>query len=400
MYERRFSWINDLINTDAKAYGVYLALLYLRFDWYSSDFESTPSTESYSYSSFESFVRDVLTLRLFGRDRYEAFEAAKTFFNKLFTQHAPEALRARSRNNLLEQIEGEFFETFTKAYKRYLKLDETPHEFREKAALLLRKIRSREISVSSETISGSVDVSDYYISEFLKSLNLKEDEVKAFYQCLVKSGIAVGHSYGRYIIPAPSLSDDVIKLLEEGVREIKAIEAGVEEVKAAPSRFAGVRPSREVLEGIVAEALKSLGFNVQTNVKLPAKGGDIEVDVWGVKGVGGAQFRVYVSCKNWDKDVDRTVVDQEFGRVLQLYQLPHLRILVAKSLTEPAKKAAFDDGFFVVELGEKASTENAQEIYDIVYSKLKEIFMGIAPERVMKAIQMLREAVKLLKEVM
>jgi hypothetical protein len=47
-----------------------------------------------------------------------------------------------------------------------------------------------------------------------------------------------------------------------------------------------------------------------------------------------------------------------------------------KNLTEPARKAAFDDGFFVIELGEKAATENVQEIYSIVYSKLKEIFIG------------------------
>jgi hypothetical protein len=71
----------------------------------------------------------------------------------------------------------------------------------------------------------------------------------------------------------------------------------------------------------------------------------------------------------------------------------------AKSLTEPARKVAFDDGFFIIELGEKATTENAQEIYNIVYSKLKEIFIGIAPEKIVKAVEKLREAMKLLEEV-
>jgi len=139
---------------------------------------------------------------------------------------------------------------------------------------------------------------------------------------------------------------------------------------------------------------------VHTNVRLPAKGGDVEVDVWAVKNVRGAQFRVYVSCKNWDKDVDRTVVDQEFGRVLQLYQLPHLRILVAKGLTEHARKAAFDDGFFVVELGERASSENAQEIYDAVRERLKEIFIGIAPDRIVRAVDRLKEALRELEGLM
>jgi len=161
--------------------------------------------------------------------------------------------------------------------------------------------------------------------------------------------------------------------------EVK-VETEVEGIKVVRGKFEGVKPTREVLESIVAEVLSNLGFNVQTNVRLPAKGGDIEVDVWGIKNIGSTQFRVYVSCKNWDKDVDRAVIDQEFGRVLQLYRLPHLRILVVKSLTEPAKKAAFDDGFFTIELGEKVSTDNAQEIYDIIYNKLKEISISITPE--------------------
>ena len=77
----------------------------------------------------------------------------------------------------------------------------------------------------------------------------------------------------------------------------------------------------------------------------------------------------------------------------------YLRILVVKSLTEPARKAAFDDGFFVIELGEKATTENVQEIYSIVYNKLKEIFIGIAPEKMMRAVEKLKEAMKLLEEI-
>jgi len=57
--------------------------------------------------------------------------------------------------------------------------------------------------------------------------------------------------------------------------------------------------------------------------------------------------------------------------------MPHLRVLIVKGLTEPARKVALDDGFMVIELGEKASTENSQEVYELVYSKLKEIFIGI-----------------------
>jgi hypothetical protein len=201
------------------------------------------------------------------------------------------------------------------------------------------------------------------------------------------------------IVPAPYVDMDVLRLFPEVPEGARAEAPPAESAKATvPPGFTGVKPSREVLEGIVAEALRGLGFAAQTNVRLPAKGGDIEVDVWAVKNVGGAQFRVYVSCKNWDRDVDRQVVDQEFGRVLQLYQLPHLRVLVVRSLAEPARKAVFDDEFFVVELGERASAENAQEVYRVVYGKLKEIFIGIAPDKVMKVVGRLRDALRELEE--
>jgi hypothetical protein len=154
----------------------------------------------------------------------------------------------------------------------------------------------------------------------------------------------------------------------------------------------------EILESIVASVLRDLGFNVQTNVKLPAKGGEIEVDVWATKNVGGLQFRVYASCKNWNRDVDRQVIDQEFGRVLQLDQLPHLRILVVRSLTEPARKAALDDGFFVIELGEKATTANSQEIYSTIYRRLRDLFIGIAPDKIKKIIDNLKNIIGDLEE--
>jgi hypothetical protein len=147
------------------------------------------------------------------------------------------------------------------------------------------------------------------------------------------------------------------------------------------SELPSVRPSREVLEGVVARVLRDLGFSVQTNVRLPARGGEVEVDVWAFKSVGGSQFRVYVSCKNWDRDVDRHVVDQEFGRILQLDYMPHLRVLVVRSLTEPARKAALDDGFIVIELGRKAEAENSREVYEIVYKAFNELFTAIAPPR-------------------
>lgn len=147
----------------------------------------------------------------------------------------------------------------------------------------------------------------------------------------------------------------------------------------------GVVESREILELIVAKALQALGFEVRTNVWKPARrGASIEVDVWAEKRVGDTKFKVYVSCKNWNRDVDRSVVDEEFGRVFNLQEVPHLRILVVKSMSRPAKEVAEADGFFVIELGEKATEVNAEEVYSIIYRKLSDLFTGIAPPQLLE----------------
>jgi hypothetical protein len=73
-------------------------------------------------------------------------------------------------------------------------------------------------------------------------------------------------------------------------------------------------------------------------------------------------------------------------------------VLIVKGLTEPARKAALDDGFIVVELGEKASTENSQEIYELVYNKFKEVFKGITPDRVRDTIAKLKSVIEDLEE--
>jgi hypothetical protein len=311
--------------------------------------------------------------------------------------------RERNLWEVIEALESDNYETFKRALYSFLRRDAKPEDVRRavRALVELRKSSSLKTKRGSYKVMLHLKVTgdrveDFYIGEgvsfkYLRNLGLL---VMAF-----PSGCYPGYCFLDVIVPAPYVDMDILRLFPEVPEGARAEAPPAESAKATvPPGFTGVKPSREVLEGIVAEALRGLGFATQTNVRLPAKGGDIEVDVWGVKSVGNAQFRVYVSCKNWDRDVDRTVVDHEFGRVLQLYQLPHLRILVVRSLTEPARKAAFDDGFFVIELGDKATTENAQEIYNVVYDKLKEIFIGIAPERIMKAIERLRDVLRELEE--
>jgi hypothetical protein len=58
---------------------------------------------------------------------------------------------------------------------------------------------------------------------------MTENEIKEFHQYLVESGIVMDlRNKGYYIIPAPCFSDDVLKLLEEGVVEARREDVGVE----------------------------------------------------------------------------------------------------------------------------------------------------------------------------
>uniref|UniRef100_A0A7J2TGX6 Restriction endonuclease type IV Mrr domain-containing protein n=1 Tax=Archaeoglobus fulgidus TaxID=2234 RepID=A0A7J2TGX6_ARCFL len=153
-----------------------------------------------------------------------------------------------------------------------------------------------------------------------------------------------------------------------------------------------IERSREILEDIVAEALKSLGFDVKTDEELPAKGRKVEVDVWAVKYINGAPFRIYASCKNWSKEVDVAVIDQEIGRVQRLCQPPHLKILVAKSLTKDAKETALSNEFLVIELEKKASAENAEVIRKVVYDKLRKIVEKKIEELLEKEIKEIKKS--------
>jgi hypothetical protein len=239
MSKEDISWVKNLISTDAKALGVYIAILWLRFI-----FSNSKSMNIEDYPFFEKTMKNFLALYPIGKFRLEVFEAAKTFFNQFFTRYGSKASEEVSRNSLLEQIEGEFFETFAKAYRKFLKIDEIPRTYRERIALLLRKIRSREIYINDTTIMGSIVISRSRINEYLKSLKLKEDEIAIPHQYLVKSGFALP-AFSDHIIPVPCFMDDVLRLLEE--------ERGVAEVKPQPPiGLDAVAGLREVcLEGLV-----------------------------------------------------------------------------------------------------------------------------------------------------
>jgi hypothetical protein len=59
--------------------------------------------------------------------------------------------------------------------------------------------------------------------------------------------------------------------------------------------------------------------------------------------------------------------------------IPHLRMLVAPAFTYSAEREAVADDFLVMEVGERASRENAGNVYAKVYEELNKLFAGVAP---------------------
>jgi hypothetical protein len=366
-------------------------------------------------SSKDFIINDVkveIAKQLSGKDAFEASKSAETFLENLYThEHSTnERVFKEKTAGLLVNIEGKYYDKFRKACYKYFKkryIERLEDEDKKDLITILERLK---LKPSYITASGSIErfppLTDSALYELangtdLYKLNPDEKErqskrMKNLLETLNNSGILWFNS----IVPAPFLEEEFIAKLtspEEIIEErIPSFDA---ELRTAPplvapkeKEFEGKKPEWKVLEEIVGKNLKSMGFNYELNKRLSARGGGtIEVDVWAWKRIGNTTFYVYASCKNWDKEVDRSVIDEEFGRTMQLFNIPHLKIFVAKKLTTPAKDAALADGFIVIELGEKALTNNAQEIYNIIYSHLKELFIGIAPPELQRFAQLARE---------
>jgi hypothetical protein len=172
------------------------------------------------------------------------------------------------------------------------------------------------------------------------------------------------------------------KDLEELITPVPAVPSTIIQ-PTLPTQVSPVKRfgSRDLLEDIVASVLIPLGFSIKVDHKIVGRAGtEIEGDVWGEKYVSDIKFAVYASCKNWDKPVEISVVREEFGRMLQLPLIPHIRVIVAPSFTEPARREAIADGFVVIETGERATEDNLNEIYKSVYEKLNKLFTSVAPK--------------------
>ncbi|MEM2622916.1 MAG: restriction endonuclease [Candidatus Nezhaarchaeales archaeon] len=238
-------------------------------------------------------------------------------------------------------MEAGFIEKFTKAFKKYLRLDIIPKELVEVSREALLDIRSSLYRVETITPAGTTMFYGPNFVEDLKTYHgVKEEEANKLSSYFDGSGFAIHRGYGFYTIPAPCLMDEIINLLKVTKPPLLL------PPPPAPEVVKTSKPTKDILESIASSVLKDLGFEIYTNVRRDARtGGPIEVDVWAEKDVGLMKFSVYVSCKNWDREIDRSVVDEEFGRTMNLRDQPQLKVIVAKRLSEPAKEVAISDVF-------------------------------------------------------
>jgi hypothetical protein len=397
----KYWWVEDLVDSEAKAMGTYLALLFLLKIYGMSTFGSKPSgVQIMSYDLAKSWHALYFAGR--GAEARQTFEAGTIFIDRLFDHE--DVLKYDKRNYVLGEIEAEFLNKFAKAFKRYLRLDVVPKELRGEAREVLLNVRAQLYGGEVLTRSRTTKIKEETLKKNIKIYQkLKEEDATKLISYLASSGLTLTYPPFYYIFPAPCLSDEVIELVAKPEKPVE--KPPVVEMKSLippppkPEHF-DVKPSRDVLEGIVASVFEGLGFNVMTNArKEPRKGSPIEVDVWAWKRVADTRFSVYVSCKNWDKAVDRPVIDEETGRVLNLRELPQLKVMIAKEVTAPAKEAAEADGFVVIELGKRAEAEKAREIYELVYSILNELFTSIAPPRLREIALRIAEVRETLKRV-
>jgi hypothetical protein len=406
-----YRWIEDLIDTDPKAIGVYLALSYLILQKKQEKKQATFPDKPSGLKIVDE-ARWLFASYLAGRgeDARVALDAAVTFIDRLFAHK--NMLDWQKRNPVLEDIECRYYHKFVSAFKKYLRLNVIPEELREMVKNVLLDVRN-QLYGEAVTRCGTVKVHSDGLVHYIKTYyDMKEEGAKKLISILTKSGLTYNWTYYELytrfdftVFPSPCLSDEIVELIAKGgvKPEVKPPPLTPPPTVPTPARVENLiraKPSREVLEGIVASVLEDLGFKVSTNVRLEARrGSPIEVDVWAQRLIGRTRFSTYVSCKNWDRAVDRSVVDEEAGRVMNLRDIPQLKVLIAKELTEPAREAAEADGFMVIELGRKADAENSKEIYEIVYRAFNELFTAIAPPRLREITEKLVEIKENLRKV-
>jgi len=375
-------WVEEgWLSSDSKVLGIYMALLFIRLV-HPDDKEKT-----------KEIVRKEIEKVMKIEERDAIWECVDEFIEKIYS-----ISDLKRRDKILEDIEEKYYERFKDACYKHLKLDEIK-KYGEDVARVLRKVKESSYSVD-KTKCGSIRpalleniISRSLIGKGYTSLNKEEQEyVSKMYYILSESGI-LWFSELKFlfkdIIPAPYLEEEFLEKLEKG-EIIKSCEE-IKEIRETESKYKE-KLSEEILESIIVNVLEKFGFKVEKD----------KTTIFGIKTIGSMTFYVYASCKNWNKKVDEDAILSEIGRIVNLSQHPHLKILICQELTDNAKDIALKEGFIVIELKEKANSENAEEIAKNVYDYFTDIFIGIAfPElqRIAKDTKVITEKLKLVDEI-
>lgn len=210
-------WFDEkCLETDAKALGTYMALLYIRFI-------VTPVRESHKdkESVLKCVANEIGTL-LEGISASQAWDSAQEFLERLYAnEYLTDEHRFKDPDrmiSLLEDIERTYYERFEKACygffsKAYIDYFESEYG-KDLTRALARLLIGAKMRAFSLTISGSVYIYKFYnfVSEELMGKSEREltkDELKRvtdIITVLIRSRIL----WFKCIIPAPFLRDEFI----------------------------------------------------------------------------------------------------------------------------------------------------------------------------------------------
>ncbi|NQE06584.1 hypothetical protein C5S32_12010 [ANME-1 cluster archaeon GoMg1] len=203
----------EWIDTNAKALGVYVTLLLVRFRVrLRTDIPALYSEEG----KIEGRLKPYLSIFLRGKDKKlidtAAIDAGKEFFMRLVDHTA-----YQEYEGVLDCIETDFYETFKEAYLGYVNanvnVNVTGKEFTEKisghdtAALIrtfLRDVSANRFSKGKVTPAGSSILLTPF-GELMEFYGLSEEDVQRFLEILRMIGIMFFD-----VVPAPVLEREFV----------------------------------------------------------------------------------------------------------------------------------------------------------------------------------------------
>jgi hypothetical protein len=185
----RYRWVEDLVSSDVKAIGTYLAMLNLLGPRHFNKYRNVDKLGDFIMTS--EVVKKWLAFYFAGKAEYirEAYEAGKEFVDKLFANE-PSALDSYERNIILGEIEFNFYNNFLMAFKKYLKLANIPEELRGIVREVLFDVRTQVYGGSLITHAGTTTIREDTLKKNIEDYRkLKGEDTNKLILCMEKSGL-------------------------------------------------------------------------------------------------------------------------------------------------------------------------------------------------------------------